>query len=993
MSKLPGPLRLTPSFPFAGRTRELATLRALIPRANGEGLRFALVGGEAGSGKSRLVHEFAQGAAGGGALVLYGACDSVVRRPYGPFVEAIAQLVRNIDEGTLPADLGAHADELALLVPDMAQRFGERQLPVAADPDTARHRLHGAVGDLLAAAGRSVPLVVVIEDGHWADTPTLLLLRHLARGGAEARALVVTTFRDTEAEVPDALSSTLVDLRRSEGVVRLRLAGLTADEIGDFVARAVGDERVADLPQVAGLLSELTGGNAFLMTELWRTLLESDAMAIYDGGPRLASALAELGSPEGVREVVSQRLARLDTGTTRLLELAAVAGPEFDLSAITRSGLDDEQRAAAVEQAIAHGMIEEVPSPQIAFRFTHELVRRALYDRMPRLRRAELHLRVAEALEESGAMDSGRGLAALAYHFGAAAPVDGPERAIEYALLVGRSALSALAFDEAAARFAFALDLGVSDLRRRAETQLELGTARFRAGGSDDAMEAFRSAAQIARDIGDATLLASAAVGFEEACWRPGITDEGAVELLEEASRTLGGDDSELRVMLLAGLGRAYAFLGNYAASDVVRHRAITMARRLGDRLGLATVLVRSYWSLGDGNLDQTLEMLAEARDLAEALGAGDLQTEAMEWRGAGLIARGDLGVARRELADVLALAARQRQPFALHVAEHYASTIALCVGQLAEAEAAANRSHEWSRLLTGRAATGTHGIQMFGIRREQGRLAELAPVARVLAAGEGMRGVWRPAFAALLAELGMEDEARSELTRVHREGLDAYRSKLWVASLSYLADAIAFVGDDVLADLLYRELTPLAGGNVVIGHGVASYGSADRYLGSLAATQGDHERAIGHFERALAANRAMGADTWVAHTLYEFSRALRMRAHPGDEQRASALLSEAATMAERIGMAALLARAQALGAAAPWSRTPPDDLSWREVDVLRLVATGLSNREIGQELSISGHTVANHVRSILRKTGAANRTEAAGYAHRNALLEIGDRR
>ena len=993
MTKLPGPLRLTPSFPFAGRARELATLRTLIPRANGEGLRFALIGGEAGSGKSRLVHEFAQGAAAGGALVLYGACDSVVQRPYGAFVEAIDQLVRNVDEGTLPADLGAHGEELARLVPDLAQRFGERPLPVAADPDTERHRLHGAVGDLLAAAGRSAPLVVVIEDGHWADTPTLLLLRHLARGAAEARALVITTFRDTEAEVPDALSATLVDLRRSEGVVRLRLGGLSAEEISDFVARAVGDERVADLPQVARLLSDLTGGNAFLMTELWRTLLESDATAIYDGGPRLASALAELGSPEGVREVVSQRLARLDTATTQLLELAAVAGPEFGLSAITRSGLDDEERAAALEQAIAHAMIEEVPSPQIAFRFTHELVRRALYDRMPRLRRAELHLRVAEALEQAHAMEGSRGLAALAYHFGAAAPVDGPERATEYALLAGRAALSALAFDEAAARFAFALDLGIGDLRRRAQTQLELGTARFRAGGSDDAMEAFRAAAQVARDLGDAALLASAAVGFEEACWRPGITDEGAVELLEEASGALGSEDSELRVMLLAGLGRAYAFLGNYAASDVVRHRAITMARSLGDRLGLATVLVRSYWSLGDGSLDQTLEMLAEARDLAEGLGASDLQTEAMEWRGAGLIARGDLRVAERELADVHALAARQRQPFSLHVAEHYASTIALCVGQLAEAEAAATRSHEWSRLLTGRAATGTYGIQMFGIRREQGRIVELAPVARVLAAGEGMRGVWRPASAALLAELGMEDDARRELARVRREGLDAYRSTIWVASLSYLADASALVGDEALADLLYPELAPLSGGNVVIGHGVACYGSADRYLGRLAATLGDYDRAVEHFEVALSANRAMGADTWTAHTLYEFGRALRMRGHHGDEQQASALLSEAATLAERIGMPAVLARARALGAAAPWSMTPPDDLSWREVDVLRLVAAGRSNREIGEELCISGHTVANHVRSILRKTGAANRTEAAGYAHRHALLDTGARR
>jgi predicted ATPase len=227
MPKLPGPLRLTPSFPFAGRLRELATLRTLIPRAEGEGLRFALVGGEAGSGKSRLVREFAHEAAAGGALVLYGTCDSVVQRPYRPFVEALDQLVRTTDAATLRADLGAGGGELTRLLPDLAHRVGELPRPVAADPDTERHRLHSAVADLLAAVGRRAPLVVVIEDGHWADTPTLLLLRHLARGSSEARALLLTTFRDTEADVPEALSAALVDLRRSEGVVRLRLAGLS----------------------------------------------------------------------------------------------------------------------------------------------------------------------------------------------------------------------------------------------------------------------------------------------------------------------------------------------------------------------------------------------------------------------------------------------------------------------------------------------------------------------------------------------------------------------------------------------------------------------------------------------------------------------------------------------------------------------------------------------------------------------------------------------
>jgi DNA-binding CsgD family transcriptional regulator len=172
-----------------------------------------------------------------------------------------------------------------------------------------------------------------------------------------------------------------------------------------------------------------------------------------------------------------------------------------------------------------------------------------------------------------------------------------------------------------------------------------------------------------------------------------------------------------------------------------------------------------------------------------------------------------------------------------------------------------------------------------------------------------------------------------------------------------------------------------------VIGHGVAVYGAADRYLGMLAATLGELDLAAEHFEHALGFNRSMGARTWVAHTLYAFGRTLRHRGCPGDDERATAMLTEAAGLAERIGMPMLLARARALGARTDGASAPPDDLSWREVDILRLVALGRSNREIGLELSISGHTVANHVRSILRKTGAANRTEAAGYAYRHALV------
>jgi len=988
MARLPGPLRLAPSFPFAGRSRERAMLRALVPSEDGDAARLVLVAGEAGSGKSRLVREFAHEAAEGGALVLYGACDAVVRRPYRPFVEALDQLVRATDAETLRADLGPGGGELARLVPDLALRVGELPPPVAADPDTERHRLHSALADLLAAVSRRTPVVLVVEDAHWADTPTLLLLRHLARGIGEARAVLVTTFRDAEADITEPLSAALADLRRSEGVVRLRLGGLSAAEISEFVSRAAGADLGPELPDLGRSLRELTGGNAFLMTELWRTLLELETAVLPGDGGRLAGALAGLGSPEGVREVVGQRLARLGTTTTCLLEQAAVAGREFDLAVVAPAGLQGGELHAALAQAVAHGMIEEVPARPLVYRFSHELVRRAIDDRMPALRRAELHLRVGEGLERAGAANTSGRLLELAHHFVAAAPIDGAARAVDYSVLAGHAALEGLAFDEAAARFSAALELGIDDPRRRAGTQIELGTARFRAGGSDDAMAAFAAAAEIARELGDADLLATAAVGFEEACWRPGITDAGAVELLEEAAAALGESDSQLRVLVLAGLGRAYAFVGNFQASAAARERATAMARRLDDRIGLATVLMRAYWSHTEGRLEDTLAMLSEACDLAEDLGDHELRAEAMQWRVAGLIVLGDLDRASRELAAIHAMAVRMRQPFALHVAEHYDATIDLCVGRLAAAEAAAQRSHEWGRLLAGRPAGSVHGIQMFSIRREQGRLAELAPMIRIVAGAERPGGTWGPGLAALLAELGMEAEARRALDQVRGEGLESLRASLWLGSLTYLTDACAGVGDDAFAALIYPELAPLAGANVVIGHGVACYGAVDRYLGMLAATLGDHDRAAEHFEAALGINRAMGAYTWVAHTLYAYGRSLRMRGRGHDDAAASALLTEAATMAERIGMPTLLARARALGARVEQARTLPDDLSWRELDVLRLVAAGLSNREIGQELYISGHTVANHVRSILRKTGAANRTEAAGYAHRHALVD-----
>jgi DNA-binding CsgD family transcriptional regulator/tetratricopeptide (TPR) repeat protein len=925
----------------------------------------------------------AHGVAGEGVLVLYGACDAVVHTPYRPFAEALDQLVRGTDPDVLRADLGGAGGELARLLPDLDARVSGLPAPVAADPDTERHRLHTAVTDLLAGTGRRQPLLLVLEDCHWADTPTLVLLRHLARASSEARVLVLATFRDTEADIPGALADALADLRRSDEVVRLHLGGLSEDDVGEFVRRAGGGEIDPAEPGLSRALRDLTEGNAFLLCELWRALVETDAFTIKQGTLRLTRPLQEIATPQSVREVVSQRLSRLDPASRDLLELAAVAGPEFELDVLRRAAPVELERIDALEPAMRSGVIEELPFPALAYRFTHELVRRALYDRLSVLRRAELHLRIAEALEAIDQPQHGRVLADLAHHFAAAAPIGGAAQAVEYNLLAAKAASAALAYDEATVRLRTALQMGVPDERQRAEILLDLGTALFRTGRSLDSLQSFRQAAEIARELDEGELLARAAIGFETSCWRPGLTDEGARELLQEASSALAREDSTLRVGLLASLARALEFEGDSDQAALARADAIAMARRIDDRPGLATVLVGIYWARATTSLAEALEMLGEARDLAEEMGDVEGQAEATQWRVSALMALGEIVPAREELAIALDMAKSTRQPFMLHVTEHYRSALALLEGHLTEAEESAERSREWGQLLVGRDASSVYGIQMFGVRREQGRLAELAPVIRVLAAGDRGGGAWRPGLTAMLAELAMEEQVRGELDRVQAEGLDPLREGLWLASLTYLADAASAVAHQGVASLAYPLLAPLAGRNVMIGHGVACYGAADRYLGMLAATLGDTDDAASHFEAALHLNRQMGADTWLAHTAYEYGRMLL--AH-GDSDRAEQLLAEAALLAEAVGMPTLLARVRTL---APVSSSPlPDGLSIRELEVLRLMARGLSNREIGATLFISEHTAANHVRGILRKTDSANRTEATAYAYRRGLAE-----
>ena len=229
-----------------------------------------------------------------------------------------------------------------------------------------------------------------------------------------------------------------------------------------------------------------------------------------------------------------------------------------------------------------------------------------------------------------------------------------------------------------------------------------------------------------------------------------------------------------------------------------------------------------------------------------------------------------------------------------------------------------------------------------------------------------------------------METEARRTLGRVVADGLDPFRASLWLASLVYLTDACTALGDEAVAALVYPELARYAGVNVMIGHLVVCYGAADRYLGMLAATLGEADRARRHFEHALELDRRTGAHDLV-RALGLRVRALPARPRPPRAPPGDRPAGRGRTLAERIGMPALLGRIRALGPPTP-SHALPDRLSPREAQILGLVAQGLSNRQLGRTLCISEHTAANHVRSILRKTGSTNRTEAAAYAHRSGI-------
>ena len=981
---------------FVGRQAELGTLQAALEDALAGRGRLVLLVGEPGIGKTRIAREFCRYAERRGALVLWGRChESLGAPPYWPWVQLIRTYVRERSGEQLHTDLGAEAPDIATIVPEVRERLPDLpEPPRFEDPEQARFRLFDSVTLFLRRASQPHPLVLVLDNLHWADKPSLLLLEFLVQELADSRLLVLGTYRDAEVTRQHPLSDTLGELSRERPLQRVLLHGLGREDVGQFISLTTG--RTPPQLLVDAVYAQ-TEGNPLFLLEVVRLLSQEGGLE-----PEAVGQLSQrVALPEGVRDVIGRRLNRLSPPCNQLLTTAAVIGREFSLQELSTL-LETAAEAhilERLEEAMQARVIEEIPLSVGHFQFTHALIRATLYDELTLLRRAQLHERIGLALEALYSANLEPHLGRLAYHFGEVAQSgEEVEKAINYAMQAGARANASLAYEEAVRHYEAAFRAvewqGGADEMQRYQILLALGEVQRKAGDVPHALDTFQRAADLAKALKLPEGLARAALGFEETSWRPGLPGDAAVRLLEDARVALGAGDSPLKARVLGSLARALVFTGALEQAVTVEEQAIEMARRLGDSATLAgTLKARFYARWQPQFIDARLATATELIQLAEAIGDRDLALQAHSWRLFDLMDLGDIAEVDRQIEIHRGQVEALRQPYFLYINVTSQAMRAVFEGRFEAAEALAQQALAIGQRLGGQDAVGVFGVQMFTLRREQGRLQEVAPIVRHFVQTSPAASTWRPGLALIYSELGLEQEARAEFEQLAAHDFtDLPQDAVWSTCITYLTEVCTFLGDARRAAMLYPCLTPYDGYNITIGPTVACYGAASRYLGMLASTMSDFEAAQGHFEDALQMNARMGAKPWLAHTQHEYAKMCLARNQPGDREQALALLDEALAMSRELEMRALENRVGALREQAQTqaSKTPvyPHGLSQREVDVLRLVASGKSNRDIAEALFISPNTVANHVRNILAKTNTTNRTEATALAVQYGLLE-----
>jgi DNA-binding CsgD family transcriptional regulator len=975
--------------PFVGRVTELAAMRdALDLACAGQG-RVVMLAGPPGIGKTRTAQQVAEHAVARDMLVLWGRCpEEAGAPPYWPWLQAVRHYVAMHDDATVQITLGAAASHFAAMDPQLVPPLTPlAPLAPPADAAQARFQLFDAIAGFWQRAAARQPLLLVLDDLHCADTPSLRLLEFVASTLSTSRMLLLGTFRDAEVTRTHPLSDTLGMLARQAGTQRLKLGGFSQDETAQFLG-AIGKE---PSPGLAAAMHQRTDGHPLFLAEMAR-LLDETGGASDRGAPWLADLQRV---PAGVREVIGSRLNRLSPLCSHALGNAAVIGRRFDFE-LLGSLLDErseDELLAALDEARSASLIEALPEPG-TYQFTHALIRDALYDEMPAPPRMRVHQRIASTLERLHGSDPAPWLSALAHHYGAAGTAGSTAKAVEYATRAAVHAEATLAYEEAGRLYTEALR-AIEPAREaeRCSLLLALGDVQTKTAAHEAAIETFNEAAKLARHIAAPGALARAALGYETCSWRTNGVGIVAAALVKEALAANPLLDSPQRARLLAALCRALVNADRVDAAVAIHGQAVQMARRLNDSevlFAALSAIVPARWR--PDLLPLRLAAGREAMQLAERAGNPEWAVGHLTgWHVGDLMESGDTEGAARTTRFGADASTIHHQPYVHLVLTNCRAMMALHAGRFNEAEQLAMQCMQYATRFG--QAGGAAAVQLFTLRREQGRLAELAPVLEHFQRTVPDSGIWQPGYIVLCCELGRQEQALAAFERLAAKNfaIGGASDGARTGGLVYLSEACAWLGDAPRAATLYELLQPHAGSGIVFGAHVASLGSADRVLGMLAATMERWDVAEAHFERALAFNEASGGHPWLAHTRHEYATMLLERKQAGDAQRAGALLAAALATSRELGMPALEQRVLALQQQASHGgerASYPAGLSAREVQVLQMVAEGMTNQDIAKALFRSVNTVANHVRNILAKIDAANRTEAAAFAVRHGLLK-----
>ena len=966
---------------FVGRDQEMSRFRdAFAAMLHGRRTVF-LLAGEPGIGKTRCAEAIAAEAEDRGALTLWGRCyEEPGAPPFWPWIQILRGLIDANSKDETQLLLGSVGTELASLLPELPDDGRRNEPAIDAGSAQARFRFFDAVGQFLASAARQVPLVVVLDNLHWADAPSLSLLEFLNEELASQRVLIVATYRDTEVSRTHPLVKTLGELSRDARVQRVRLGGLDETAVG-MLASSMLDESLTST--ACRTIYEQTDGNPLFAIELIK-VLEAEGR---DSGGVVSSRI-----PDGVRETIGRRLAHLSGSCNDLLSVASVLGRRFTIREVALTGgFCVEHVLENIESAVRAGIVHEQPDRNGEYLFSHALVRETLYEEIPTLVRLQRHAAAADALAKIHGAIADTSLARIAHHYHEALALGHADDTIRFGLLAAQHAVRIYAYEAAVTHYDQALaamqHADARNVSAIAATILLKTAALKELGAIKDALETLFGAIDLVRYIEDLDLLTDVLMVL--AIVTSNAPQQHLVPLLTEVINTFPDEDSPGHAKALATM--AFASRNSAAKADTLARvdAAVSMARRLADPdllcvcHQLAAMALRGLPDLLERRIELGFAHIEEARRAANASSLA----EAIHWQILNLFESGDIGTLEELLQEIDNLGLGRVGMAAYHKTCHRV-TLALLRGEWAGLEERIESLRELGLQSRREDAEGVYGAQMFTLNRLLGRLQHYEPIARQFLEGDSARQ-WKPGLMLLCDEIGLKPEARKLLDDLMADdGSGLCRDELLVACLVYATEVTCSLQCHQHAQGLYDRLAPYAG--QVANHPTAvCFGATDLFLGMLATLTADGDAAERHFQAALTTNRRIRAWPMLAKTQYEYARWLSAQNDPETGKRARDLLQDAEQLASRLKMTTLLDAVEIdLGGR---SASPvPDGLTAREIEVLELLAIGRSNKDVAKVLDISLATVATHVRSILNKTGCANRTEAAAYALRSGLVESG---